>query len=103
MDVPRASYVLPGYMPYVIYNNMFGASNVLPTLKFSGLRFESLHDPLDPCEPYSWSAMCCWFQVLGTSPGGTFETFRLPLSHINICLYRFDITLVRINFCDTAI
>ena len=24
MDVPWASYVLPGYMPYVIYNNMLG-------------------------------------------------------------------------------
>ena len=29
--------------------------------------------------------------------------FRLPLSHINIWLSRFDITLVRINYCDTAI
>ena len=77
VDVPWASYVLPGYMPYVIYNNMFGASNVLPTLKFSGLRFESLHDPLDPYEPYSWSTMCCWFRVLGTSPGGTFKTCGL--------------------------
>ena len=47
VDVPGASDVLPGYMPYLIYNNMFGASNVLPILKFSGLRFESLHDPLE--------------------------------------------------------
>ena len=77
VDVPWASGVLPGYMPYLIYKKMFGASNGLPIIKFSGHRFESLHDLLDPYEPYSWSAMCCWFQVLGTSPGGTFETCGL--------------------------
>ena len=48
VDVPWASDVLPGYMPYLIYNNIFGASNVRPIVKFSGHRFESLHDPLDP-------------------------------------------------------
>ena len=31
VDVPWASYVLPGYMPYVIYNNMFGASKAYMT------------------------------------------------------------------------
>ena len=33
---PWVSDVLPGYMPYVIYNNMSGASGVLPIVKFSG-------------------------------------------------------------------
>ena len=33
---PWVSDVLPGYMPYLIYNNMSEASDVLPIVKFSG-------------------------------------------------------------------
>ena len=46
----RVSDVLPSHMPYLIYNHMSGASDVLPIVKFSG-HLLNLHDPLDPYEP----------------------------------------------------
>ena len=47
----RVSDMLPSYMPYLIYNNMSGASDVLPIVKSLWTPVKTYMKPLDPYEP----------------------------------------------------